>query len=102
MLNAEDIKKLAKLARIELTEEEIKQATSSIHCVGPYMWFISDFRLYKPIIVGGQVEQFSGYTKEEILGSTLALALKIVSKKDLLYLAYCGRKFWKYFLQTEQ
>ncbi len=82
---------------VELTDEEIKQATSSIHCVGPFFWFISDLRLYKPILLGGQVEKFTGYTEQEVLGTTLAIALKIVSAQEIFHLAYAGRKFWKYF-----
>lgn len=83
---------------VELTDEEIRQATSSIHCVGPYFWFISDFRLYKPIVLGGQVEKFTGYTEQEVLGASLAdSAFKFVSATDLFRMAYSGRKFWKYF-----
>lgn len=80
-----------------LTDDDIRQATSSIHCVGPYIWFISDLRHPKPILVGGQIEKMTGYTEQEVLASNFTIALKLITVKDFLYLALSGRRFWKYF-----
>lgn len=84
-------------ARQKIADFDIQTTLRQFHGLGVYTYIVADNTTMKFIEVGGALEQLTGYTRKEVLGSGYNFVLKVFKLRELIKRVRGTKLYYEYF-----
>lgn len=86
-----------KSARAKIADFDIQSVLQQFHGLGIYAYIVADNTTMTFIEVGGALEQLTGYTRKEVIGSGYIFILKVFKLKELIKRVRGTKFYYEYY-----